>query len=485
MPILVSWWLHKRRLDDVIDARGPIPHPKDSPLPEDNRTQPTPAVSAYPRLLADRYDVIEVVGSGASAVTWRGHDRRLGRQVAIKILRRDGEQDAAYVQRFEREVRASASVSSGHVVQVYDVGQQDGWLYLIMQFVDGEDLKYLIARRGPLPAGEARDITRQILDGLAAIHRAGILHRDIKPQNVLVDRGGVVRVADFGIAQTAADSGLTMAGTAIGTAAYMAPEQAQAGHLSEAMDIYAVGVVLSEMLTGVVPFERPTAMATMLAHVQEQPLAPSRRAPQRHIPPGLDAVVLRAMAKDPRERFRSAAAMAKALDEDFSDPGAAARSAPALSGRDQTQVAPAVARSQGRPAAAQASVAQPPRRETGRRPAGSVGGGLLNAVLVLLLLAMTVVAAYTYYEYTSDRNDGSDSSSTAPVEQVTPTEAPASTEPPVIVPPAEEPELTDAPEPTPEPTVEPEPTIEPTEVPIEPAGGVDPIIEPEGSPGGG
>src|SRR5690606_34539537 len=180
-----------------------------------------------------------------------------------------------------------------------------GGLYLVMQFVDGEDLKHYIERRGPLPASEARDIARQILDGLATIHRAGILHRDIKSQNVLIDRDGRVRVTDFGIAQATVDPGLTSAGLAVGTAAYMAPEQAEAGQLSEATDIYAVGVVLYEMLTGRLPFERPTATATMLAHINEVPVAPSQAAPSLRIPPLLDGVVLQAMAKSPENRFRS------------------------------------------------------------------------------------------------------------------------------------------------------------------------------------
>ncbi len=456
-------------------------------MPEDDRTQPTPAAAAQPRLLADRYEVIEVIGSGASAVTWRGHDQRLDRQVAIKILRREGEQDAAYVQRFEREARTSASVSSGHVVNVFDVGQQDGWLYLVMQFVDGEDLKHVIARRGPLPVEEAREVTRQILDGLAAIHRAGILHRDIKPQNVLADRNGVVRVADFGIAQTAADAGLTMAGTAVGTAAYMAPEQAQAGPLSEATDIYALGVVLYEMLTGGLPFDRQTAMATMLAHVQEQPVAPSQRAPRQDIPLRFDGIVLQAMAKNPRDRFRSATAMAKALDDDSSDPGATTRIAPPLPTRQgQTRVTPAVARDQAWPAAARPRVTAPTPRTPASRAGGSGGRGLLNAVLVLILLAMTVVAAYTYYDYTNNRDDGGGPGSRGPgpAEQVVPPRDEAPTEPQAIVLPTEVPEPTAAPEPTAEPTRLPDPTSEPTEVPIEPADGEEPIIEPDGSPGG-
>ncbi len=461
-------------------------------MPEDDRTQSIPAAPDQPRLLANRYDVVEIVGSGASAVTWRGHDRRLERQVAIKILRRDGEQDAAYVQRFEREARTSASVSSGHVVSIYDVGQQDGWLYLVMQFVDGEDLKHLIARRGPLPVDEAREITRQILDGLAAIHRAGILHRDIKPQNVLVDRNGVVRVADFGIAQTEADTGLTVAGTAVGTAAYMAPEQAQAGQLSEATDIYAVGVVLYEMLTGSLPFDRPTAMATRLAHVQEQPLAPSQRAPHQRIPRRLDGVVSQAMAKDPRDRFRGATAMARALDGDLNDPGATTRiSTPVSPEMALRPPARAAARDQAWPAMTRPTVTRNPQRVPAQGTGGPGGRGLLNAVLVLILLAMAVVAGYLVYEFTSDPANDPDEpgpGGQVPSEEVVLPPVGPPTESQVIVPPVDEtdptliPVPTEAPEPTVEATVEPEPTSEPTEVPIEPADGGDPIIGPDESP---
>jgi serine/threonine-protein kinase len=451
---------------------------EDSALPEDHAATSSSSRSRPPRLLADRYDVIDVVGTGASAVTWRGHDRRLDRQVAIKILRRDGEQDAAYTQRFEREARTSASVSNGNVVNVYDVGQQDGWLYLVMQFIDGEDLKHAIARRGALPATEAREITRQILHGLAAIHRAGILHRDIKPQNVLIDGDGIARVTDFGIAQSSVDIGLTTAGTTVGTAAYMAPEQAQAGPLSEATDIYAVGVVLYEMLTGVLPFEKPTAMATMLAHIQEEPRPPSVRMPQLHIPPLLDGIVMQAMAKDPASRFRSAAAMSRALDGNLNDPGATthlATPAPVARPQDRTRVAPS-ARDQAWPAASRPPAAPTSRPPTSAAARGSSGRGLLNAVLVLILLAMTVVAAYMYYEYTQDNSGNDDPTPTpaATVEQVAPTQREEPTEEPVI-----------APVPTDEPlsTATTEPDVEPTDIPIEPADPTEQVIEPEdGSP---
>ena len=466
-------------------------------MSDEDLTQSTPGSPVQPRLLAERYDVIEIVGAGASAVTWRGHDRRLDRQVAIKILRRDIDQDDAYVQRFEREARTSASVSHGNVVNVYDVGQQDGWLYLVMQLVDGEDLKHTIGRRGPLPPEEIYDITRQILHGLGAIHRAGILHRDIKPQNVLIDREGVVRVTDFGIAQTTVDIGLTSAGVTVGTAAYMAPEQARASTLSDATDLYAVGVVMYEMLTGVLPFDRPSAAATMLAHIQDQPIAPSRRAPHLSIPPLLDGIVLQAMSKDPGARFRGAAAMARALEGDMQDSGGTTRF---VAAQERTRVAPtARARNQAWPPATPLTTVPPPHVQLTPATGGYEGRSLLTAVFVLILLAIAVVAGYMYYEYTRDDDvpgTPGGNEQLAPVDDPQPTTKPTSPSEPTST---SEPTLASEPTPTaaqvivapttdlqPEPTTTPtaEPIDEPTNVPIERVIPIDQVIEPEVTPVG-
>ena len=452
---------------------------KRGPLTQDDTSasRRPPAAAGQPRLLADRYEVIAIVGEGASAITWRGHDRRLDRQVAIKILRREDGRDDGWSQRFEREARTSAAISHANVVHIYDVGQQDGWLYLVMQYIEGEDLKALIRRRGRLGIDEAVGYTRQILNGLAAIHRAGILHRDIKPQNVLIDRDGVARVTDFGIAQATIDEGLTTAGTTVGTAAYMAPEQAQAGALSEATDLYAVGVVLYEMLTGTLPYDRPTAIATMLAHIQETPEPPSRRAPEAGIPARLDGIVMQAMAGEPADRFRSATAILRAFDA--ADPGVTTRVTAAVPS-SRTRVAPAVVpRDRARPATARPATR--PAAPAAASPARNGGTGFLNAVLVLIFLAMAVVAAYIVYELTRDEDTPNDPvpTATSPVEQV----IPEPTDEPVIVPP------TDESEPTVNPTEEPapEPTLEPTQVPIEqaPTEAEDApaqIIEPDSTP---
>lgn len=276
-------------------------------------TRPPPVLHPTGEVLGSRYEVGAEIGSGASAITYRGRDLRLGRTVAIKILRRDHAQDAAYVRRFEREARAAASVSHGNVVDTYDVGQHDGLLYIVMQFIDGENLKQLITRQAPLPPAHAIGLTQQILAGLGAIHRAGIIHRDIKPQNVLLDRDGVVHVADFGIAHLSVEAGLTTTGITAGTASYMAPEQAQGARLVRATDLYAVGVVLYEMLTGRAPFDAPTAVALMVAHIQTVPVRPSQRAPSRSISRALDSVVMRALAKHPDDRFPDTTSMARAL----------------------------------------------------------------------------------------------------------------------------------------------------------------------------
>ena len=265
------------------------------------------------QILDARYEVGEQIGSGAFAVTFHGRDLRLNRSVAIKILRHTYAADTSSIQRFEREAKAAAAVTHSNVVAVYDVGRQGDHPYIVMQYIAGDDLKHLIAREGPFTSQRAVAITVDILAGLAAIHEAGIIHRDIKPQNVLVGRDGVTRVADFGIASLSEEAGLTTVGTVMGTAAYMAPEQAEAQPLSYATDLYAVGIVLYEMLTGRLPFDAPTTYGLIVAHLHSTPAPPSFRAPMQDIAPALDAVVMRALAKRPDDRFPDARTMARAL----------------------------------------------------------------------------------------------------------------------------------------------------------------------------
>ncbi len=261
----------------------------------------------------DRYLVGRLIGEGGWAETYEAQDLLLGRTVALKVLRTQFAADPALVDRFEREARISAAVSHPNVVAVYDYGTQDGSFYIALQYIAGEDLKQAIVRRGRIPIPEAIHVIREILRGLDEIHRAGIVHRDVKPQNVLLGRDGLIRITDFGIAHQELATRVTTHGDAIGTASYMAPEQAQGEDVTPATDVYAVGVVLYELLTGRLPFNRGHAMAILLAHIQEQPIRPSVAAPDAGIPPWLDGIVLRAMEKLPEARFATAAMMIDAL----------------------------------------------------------------------------------------------------------------------------------------------------------------------------
>lgn len=434
-----------------------------------------------PKRLADRYDVQEPVGEGATAITYRGWDDRLERTVAIKILRRSVATDEAFVRRFRQEARSAASVSHGNVVDVYDFGQEDGDLFIVMQFVDGEDLKRLIQRGAPLPPSQVRQIIGQVLDGLQAIHAAGIIHRDIKPQNVLIGRDGIARVTDFGVAHVHEDSGLTTAGTTVGTAAYMAPEQAQAGRVTHEADIYAVGVMLYEMLTGYLPFNAPTAMATMLEHIQREPVPPSQRLPGRGISPAMDSVVLQALAKEPGRRFNSARAMKQAVGYVFGTGASADTTVISAAAPQATRVARSPEPAPWPDRNPQRGTPPVYTEPVSGRDEGAGVSAAVKALLTVIVLGVFAAAAWFLLDNLPDGgNNGVTSAPTATVEVTEPPEPTATDEPagviepigPTEAPPTEIPVPTD----TPEPTITPEPTQTPLPAPTdEPAGVIEPL----------
>ncbi len=408
-----------------------------------------------PEELAGRYELQHELGAGAAAVTVAAFDRRLGRQVAIKLLKPEEERDADFARRFTREAQSAAAISHANVVNVYDVGQEGDLYYLVMQLVDGTDLKGLIARERALPWSRAVGIARSVLAGLGAIHAAGIVHRDIKPQNVLIGHDGSVRVTDFGVAHVERDTSLTAAGTTVGTADYMAPEQAQGQAPTPAADVYAVGVMLYEMVTGHLPFHEPTAMATMLAHIQRDvptPVAPRGMEP---LPRGVTLAIQQAMAKDPRARFRSADAMRHALDA----PETVAMPAASAGG---TEMAPSLQRQAPRPRPSTAGAGgQPPRTPPParqERPGGFAGPFLIGLLAIAAALAMVAGALWLMEDRPALFGAGGDPDPTATV--APPTDAP------VVIEPADEtptPSPTPLPDPTPTPTPEPSPT--PTQTP--------------------
>jgi eukaryotic-like serine/threonine-protein kinase len=257
-------------------------------------------------LFDGRYRVIRRLGSGGMANVYLAEDEELGRRVAIKVLDDKHANDEQFIERFRREAKNAASLSHPNIVSIYDRGEAEGTYYIAMEYIEGRTLKDLIVARGPLPVERAVSYARQILGAVRFAHRKGIVHRDIKPHNVLVDTDGRLKVTDFGIAR-AGTSQMTEAGSIIGTAQYLSPEQARGAPVDQRSDLYSVGVVLNEMLTGSVPFTGDTPVEIAMKHISAVPKPPSTERPD--VPDDLDLVVLRALAKDQRERFQTAEEM--------------------------------------------------------------------------------------------------------------------------------------------------------------------------------
>jgi beta-lactam-binding protein with PASTA domain/predicted Ser/Thr protein kinase len=253
-----------------------------------------------------RYKIVRKLGAGGMADVYLAEDQELGRRVAIKILNDRHAADDSFVERFRREAKNAAGLSHPNIVSIYDRGEAEGTYYIAMEFLDGRSLKELIVGRGPAPIKTAVEYARQILAALAAAHKHGIVHRDIKPHNVLVGPEGRLKVTDFGIARSGA-SQMTEVGSIIGTAQYLSPEQARGAPVDQTSDLYSVGVVLFELLTGQVPFTGDTPLEIAMKHLSEPPRPPSELRPE--VPHDLDLVVLRALAKDQGDRYESAEEM--------------------------------------------------------------------------------------------------------------------------------------------------------------------------------
>jgi eukaryotic-like serine/threonine-protein kinase len=261
-------------------------------------------------LFDGRYRIVRKLGSGGMANVYLAEDEELGRRVAIKILNERYAEDDLFIERFRREAKSAAGLSHPNIVSIYDRGEAEGTYYIAMEVIDGRSLKELILTRGALPIGMATAYAEQLLEALRFAHRHGIIHRDIKPHNVLVSANQQVKaneprlkVTDFGIARLGA-SQMTEAGSIMGTAQYLSPEQARGAPVTAASDLYSAGVVLYEMLTGKVPFTGDSAVEIAMKHVNDLPAPPSSLRPE--IPSELDQIVLRALAKDPADRYQTA-----------------------------------------------------------------------------------------------------------------------------------------------------------------------------------
>ena len=258
-------------------------------------------------LLANRYAIDGPIARGGMADVFLARDQQLDRQVAIKILFPEYARDPNFVERFRREAQNAAMLNHANIVSVYDYGQERGTYFIVMEYVEGQSLRDVLRSEGRMPAMQAARIAAEIAAALDFAHRHGVVHRDIKPGNVLLTPQGQVKVTDFGIAANPTDaaSGLTATGAVIGTATYFSPEQAQGYQVDGRTDVYALGVVLYEMITGRPPFTAESPVAVAMKHVREEPVPPSMMVPD--VPPDLERIILTALAKDPRVRYQSAA----------------------------------------------------------------------------------------------------------------------------------------------------------------------------------
>ena len=375
-------------------------------MPHDSQPRPDPARSAQPTtrldsaqlratgLVGGRYELGELIGEGGAAHVYHARDKVLDRVVAVKLLREEYGADEEFIARFYREARAVASLSTPNIVDIYDYGAHDKTYFIAMQYIEGTDLKSILRRTGRLDPARVVALADDILRGLGAAHERGIVHRDVKPQNLLVRASdGHVKLTDFGVARTLDAAQNTAVGTMVGTAHYMAPEQASGGVLGPASDLYGVGVVLFEALTGKLPYDGTAALQIALQHMRDP--VPSLNAIAPEVPPALARVVERALAKDPARRYPNAEAMRLALHEAL--PGVPPRVNGTFpldaASTNRTQVLPPGAVANG---AATVPANRRPVAHASRPAARFAGSGcilpLLGLLIVALLVAVVVLA---------------------------------------------------------------------------------------------
>jgi serine/threonine-protein kinase len=264
-------------------------------------------------VVAGRYELEELVGAGGMSSVFRARDRVLERDVAVKVLHAGLAADSDIVARFGREARLVAGLAHQNIVTVIDRGEHEGGPFIVFEYIAGENLKQLVARRGPLPPARAVELAIEVAHGLSFAHRQGFVHRDVKPQNVLLNGRGEAKVTDFGIARPlAVSAGETQTGTVLGSCDYISPEQAQGRRVGEQSDVYSLGIVLYELLTGEVPFGGENFVAVAMQHINAQPAPLRSKRPE--LPARLEAAVAKALAKDPADRFETMSAFADELE---------------------------------------------------------------------------------------------------------------------------------------------------------------------------
>jgi serine/threonine protein kinase len=409
-------------------------------------------MATTPHVLLDRYEVGRLLGAGGMAEVFEGRDRLLARRVAIKVLQAQFARDPSFLIRFKREAQAAASLSHPNIVGVYDTGTEDGTHFIVMEYVEGRTLKDVIRAEGPLYPERAAEVCADVCSALIAAHARGLIHRDIKPGNVMLTPEGKVKVMDFGIARATTSETITQTAAVVGTAQYISPEQAQGQTVDYRSDLYSVGCCLYEMLTGTVPFTGATPVAIAYRHVREDPTPPRMLNPD--VPAPLEAITLKAMAKLPDNRYQTAAELHDDLER-FRN-GQPVHATPLMDAAATTQAIPHgdggadPTAMLGGPVSADRSTRYAQPEEEERRT--SVGW------VVVSLLALVVVGLAAFFITRAVTGDGNGTATTLAPSTVPPTQAPTtvpeSTAPPTTEPPTTEPPTTEP------PTTEP-PTTEP------------------------
>jgi eukaryotic-like serine/threonine-protein kinase len=387
-------------------------------------------MSTTPVLLGDRYEVGRLLGAGGMAEVYEGRDRLLARRVAIKVLLAEFAQDPSFLVRFKREAQAAASLSHPNIVAVYDTGVQDGTNFIVMEYVEGRTLRDLLRIGGPPPPERAVGIAADVCNALAAAHARGLIHRDVKPANVMLTPDGAVKVMDFGIARATTSATITQTQAVIGTAQYISPEQVEGREVDARGDLYSLGCLLYELLTGRVPFSGDSPVAIAYRHVREDPTPPRQLNPR--IPAAVEAVTLRAMAKNPDERYQTAAEFRADLERALTGRPLAALAAPA-GGFDEP-----AALTRAMPPYASQPAGRLDKPSAGAHAARSRHPGRVAAIVVGLVTVMLAAVAFAVVA----RNARPDAAEPNALPTLSTTLAPPSTLPPTTAPPTTAPPTT-------------------------------------------
>lgn len=270
------------------------------------------------KVIGNRYEMLEKIGEGGMATVYKARCNILKRYVAVKVLREEFTTDEEFIRRFNTEAQAAASLTHPNIVSIFDVGHEDNVYYIVMELVQGKTLKEIINEDGVLPWKWSVNIAIQVASALETAHKNNIVHRDIKPHNIIITEDGIAKVTDFGIAKAVSNSTITAFGTTIGSVHYFSPEHARGGYTDAKSDIYSLGVVMYEMLTGRVPFDADTPVSIALKHMQEKPVEPMKLNPS--IPFAINKIIMKAMEKEPSLRYQNATEMLKDLSMALKDP---------------------------------------------------------------------------------------------------------------------------------------------------------------------